>query len=317
MNVAVTGGTGFIGRRLVEALATNGHTVRVLTRTPDHLRPRAPGVTEFVGDLRDDGTDFRSFIRGVEVVYHCAGVISGEAEMVAVHVDGTRRLVEVASTEARRWVQLSSVGVYGPVRGGVTRETSAERPVGTYETSKCRSDQIVRGYEDRFEVSILRPAIVFGSGMPNQSMPHLIRAISRGRFFYIGPPGSSANYIHVDNVVDCLQRCSASAVAAGMTFNLSESRTIEELVTSICAALGRAAPRVRVPLLPIRLAARLLGEIPGFPLTASRVDALTSRARYPTDLIEELLGYVPVMSFDAGVSDLVAWVQLQTRAHQV
>ncbi len=205
-------------------------------------------------------------------------------------------------------MQLSSVGVYGPVSEGVVDEDSPARPVGEYEVTKAEADRIVadatRG--TGISYSILRPSNVFGAEMDNRSLFSMIAAIDRGWFFYIGPPGASANYVHVDNVAEGLIRCGTVAAARGRTYNLSDRRTIEEFVGAIAEALGRPAPRWRVSRSAARTIAATLGRLPGFPLTRSRIDALTNRSSYPIARIERELGYRHVVPMEDGLRELVA-----------
>lgn len=290
--VAVTGGNGFIGRHLVRRHVESGDQVRVLTR-----RSEVPeGAERFAGDLANVP---RAFVRGADVLYHCAGEIRDAAAMERVHVHGTRALLEAAAGEVGRWVQLSSAGAYGAVRDGAVLETQPLRPVGVYERTKAESDAIVQQSNEPY--SILRPSIVFGRDMPNQSLRQLVRMVERGLFFYIGRPGASANYIDVRNVVDALQLCATHDAALGQVFNLSDFLTVEEFVSVIAQALGKKPPKLRLPEWPLRLAAR----VPKLPLTQSRIDALTSRASYPTTKIESLLGYRHRLSLAESLAEFV------------
>jgi nucleoside-diphosphate-sugar epimerase len=142
--------------------------------------------------------------------------------------------------------------------------------------------------------------------MKNQSLFGMIKMIDRGLFFFVGKPGASANYIHVDNVVEGLVRCGTMPEAKGKIYNLSDYCTMEKFVQMISEALGCRLPAFRVPELPVRLACKAAGAIPGFPLTPARVDALTNRSVYPISRIQEDLGYAHVMSMENGLRQLVA-----------
>lgn len=307
MIVAITGGTGFIGRRLVARHLAHGDEVRVLTRrTAVEL-----GAKLCPGDLSNPDA-LRSFAEAADILYHCAGEIRDEARMQVVHVSGTQHLIEAASGRIGRWVQLSSVGAYGRQREGVVTERTESCPFGTYEVTKVLSDELVSAAATggAFEHAVLRPSNVYGAEMSNQSLFGLISMIQRGRFFFIGKPGASANYIHVDNVVEALMLCGTKPEANGQLFNLSDHRTLETFVVVIAELLGRSAPRLRLPEWSVRMPAKLLGGIPGFPLTGSRVDALTGRAIYSTARIEQELGYRHVVTMESGLEQLIcAWQQ--------
>lgn len=305
MKIAVTGGTGFIGQRLVVSLAASGHRVQVLTRSPGKHRA-LEGVAYFEGDLAAK-PDLAAFVDGAEVLFHCAGEISNPSRMHTLHVEGTRHLIEAAAGKVAKWVQLSSTGAYGSKRAGQTLEDTALAPIGPYETTKVAADQLVwnAAGAGAFSCVILRPSIVFGSGMPNRSLRAMMRMIERSLFCFIGRPGSSANYIHVDNVVEALRRCAFRAESNGEVFNLSDHCTIEEFVHSMARHLGVDAPVRRIPEGMMRLLATVMQMVPGSPLTASRIDALTSMGTYPTHKIERLLGYRHVVSMEQGIADLV------------
>jgi len=305
MIVAITGGTGFIGKKLVLRHLAQGDQVRVLSRQIPGEAGLPDSVVWCRGDL-DASESLASFLEGADVLYHCAGEIRDTTRMEAVHVNGTRKLIGVATGRIGRWVQLSSVGAYGQRREGVITEDTTLMPCGIYEETKVKSDVLVEAASSgAFQHVILRPSNVYGADMTNQSLFGLISMIQRGLFFYIGQPGASANYVHVNNVVEGLLRCATMPAAQGNTYNISDHCTMEEFVSIIAGALGKDAPRMRLPEVPVRLLARLGGILPGFPLTDARVDALTNRAIYSNSKIERELDYRHVISMRDGLLELV------------
>ena len=314
MIVAITGGTGFIGRHLVTCLVKRGVQVRVLTRRPEitqRLWPR-DNAKLWVGNLTGPVASLVRFVNGADLLYHCAAEIHNKDRMHEVHIRGTRNLIKAASGNIGRWVQLSSVGVYGPHDTGMVTEQTPLNPVGVYEKTKTESDQLVinAARKGTFTCSILRPSNVYGPTMTNQSLFQLIEMISKGLFFFIGKPGASANYIHVDNVAEALFQCGKMPRARGQIYNLSDHLTMEEFVAIIADELGQPMPRRRLPEIPVRCIVKLLGRFPRFPLTESRVNALTNRSLYSTEWIQHQLGYVPKISMENGLHQMVkAWKQ--------
>ena len=307
--IAITGGTGFIGRYLVLRHLAMGDRVRVLSRR-SHAESGLPdSVILWSGDLSTQ-YNLQSFVDGVDVLYHCAGEITNPTRMHDLHVVGTQRLITAASGAIGHWVQLSSTGAYGKVTKGVVTEETPLNPHNVYEITKTKSDKLVTAAADRglFNSTILRPSNVFGPTMPNQSLFQMITMISKGLYFFIGSPGASANYIYVDNVVDGLVRCATMSEAKGMTYILSDHRSLEDFVANIAHALGRPVPRWRLPEKPVRLVAGTFGKIPGFPLPVSRVDALTGCAIYSTNRIQQQLNYTHPVRMEDGLRQLVhAW----------
>ena len=307
MIVAITGGTGFIGKKLVARLVERGDTVRLLTRNPA-ASEKASLVEIHECDLVTvDTNQLSSMLDGVDVLYHCAGQFTNAQAMQALHVDATCKLVAAAAGRVAHWVQLSSVGVYGTMQDGVITEETALNPAGEYEITKAEADRVViaGAIQGSYSYAVLRPSNVFGARMTNRSLFGMIAMIDRNWFFYIGRPGASANYVHVDNVVEGLIRCATMPAARGRIFNLSDHRTLEQFVGAITEALGRSAPQLRIPQPLAHLIGATLGKLPGFPLTRSRVDALTNRSSYSISRIRQELDYRHVITMEDGLRELV------------
>jgi nucleoside-diphosphate-sugar epimerase len=306
MLVAITGASGFIGAALARRHLESGDTVRQLTRRPLSRQPSGAQVA--IGDLCKPDDRLARFADGVDVLYHCAGEMHDARRMRALNVEGTRALVDAAAGRIGRWIQLSTVGVYGRPRTGLVVEESPVAPENAYEATKAEADAVVLRAREEGRLrstAIVRPSIVFGPGMPNQSIVQMIRMIERGLFFFIGRPGASANYVHVSNLVDALVLCGRAAPDGGV-YNVSDWCTVEEFAGTIADALRRPRPRLRFPERPVREAVRLVSRFAALPLTESRVDALVGRARYPIDRIRRDLGYAAAISIREGLSGLVA-----------
>jgi len=312
MIVAITGGTGFIGRGLVLRHLEKGDTVRVLTRQNANDAGLPDSVLLYHEDLTKSAKKLRSFVEGADLLYHCAAEIRDSILMQTVHIQGTRNLIEAASGNIGHWIQLSSVGVYGPHFNGAVTEETPLNPVGIYETTKSESDNLVieAAAQGAITFSMLRPSNVFGPSMTNQSLFQMIAMIDKGFFFFVGKPGASANYIHVDNVVEGLIQCGEKDAARSQIYNISDCRTIEEFVAVIADELRKPVPKLRVPEMPVRWMARLCGRLPHFPLTGSRINALTNQSVYSIKRIQYELGYIHQVSMEEGLQRMVkAWKQ--------
>lgn len=305
--IAITGGTGFIGKCLVSRHLEKGDRVRLLSRSSAAQLP-TKSVERHVADMANGNKDaLERFVDGVDVLYHCAGEILNESRMDALNVNGTERLASVAAGRIGRWVQLSTIGVYGFPRTGIVTENTPPSPANKYECSKLGGDYALLSIAQSKNMpwSILRPSIVFGNDMPNNSLRSLIRAIRSGRFFYIGLEGALLPYVHIDDVVEALMLCGVHEKAQYQIFNLSDDVSVEEFVRETSRLIGCRAPSWRLPENPIRMAAFVMKIIPDFPLTTSRVNALTRRVSYPIDKIRDELGYELVRGWRDGLRKMV------------
>lgn len=305
MIVAVTGGTGFIGRLLIAKHLAQGDQVRYLTRrnAPVSLN----GAHPFSGHLNSSTAKLREFLSDADVLYHCAAELSDESLMQSTNVEGTENLLAAAQGRIKRWVQLSSTGVYGNPRHQVITEDSAIAPVNAYEQSKAAADALVlkAAAEHQLECVLLRPSNVYGPSMPNQSLFQLISMIDKGLFFFIGKPGAVANYIHVENVVDALMLCGkADLPGSGQAYIVSDHCPLEEFVDIIAKALDKKHAPWRLPESWARGIAGLGSKLAKFPLTSARIDALTNTTIYKSDKIIRELEFRHTISLREGITEL-------------
>jgi nucleoside-diphosphate-sugar epimerase len=303
--VAITGATGFIGVALIKALAERGDEVRILSRHLSVSTGVFQGLKLFQGDICHQID--RMFLDGVHTVYHLAAELSDESRMHAVNVVGTSNLLTAAvSAGVCRWVQLSSIGVYGPPTCPVVTEATVPMPLNEYERTKLASDLLVKETckNTSLEYSILRPSNVIGAKMKNGSFAALVNAVRRGRFCYFGPRGSIATYVHVDDVARALVACRDAP--SGSVFNLSSDCLWEELIDRISLLVGVRPPRLRLPAMPVKMVLRALEGRIRLPITCSRLASLTNRSRYSSERIVRELGFEYSRPMPEGIEDVVA-----------
>jgi nucleoside-diphosphate-sugar epimerase len=312
--VAVTGANGLLGRALVSLHVARGDEVRGLVRDVRRAAGNLPDVLLFEGDLAAAADSLADFLEGTDVVYHCAAELQDPARMAAINVEGTRRLLEAAAGRIGRWVQVSTVGVYGRPREGTITEASLLAPADAYAESKALADALAEELSaaGRFEHVILRACAVIGPGMPGRFLYRVIGLLNRGLFVPVGAPGALLSLIPVANVAHALYQCARLPQAVGRTYNLADQCTVEHLVSVCCEALGRLAPRWRLPEASLRAAAWLAERTAVGSFTQSQVDILTSRVRYSTERIHRELGYGEVMKLDDAIRDAVASWQERT-----
>ncbi|VVP77613.1 Aurachin B dehydrogenase [Pseudomonas fluorescens] len=313
MRVLLTGAKGFIGSKLLLCLCAAGHEVRVVTRSS--FEHDSSGVEVVHADLTSAETDFDSLVSGCHVIFNCAGEIRNETAMHDLHVQATERLVEAANRAASKdipihFVQLSSVGAYGPARGivRVVNEATVENPQGTYEETKTLGDSLVMKNRSNlfYSYSVLRPSNVFGQSMTNNSLRQLGRIVNKGLFFYIGSAKKDAiaTYIHVDDVVSALMLCGFDQRAKGGIFNLSNDCALADLIDGIADALSVRRPRSSVPEAPMRALVSIANRFLRLPVTQARIDALVSRTSYPSAKMQETFGFVPEKDVPGTIAEL-------------
>jgi nucleoside-diphosphate-sugar epimerase len=302
----ITGGAGFIGSHTVEALAADGHAVRVLdnfqTGRRKNLRAVAGKIDLRKGDIRDR-QDVRAAMRGVDYVIHLAALVSVTESVenpqptLAVNIDGTLNVLSAArAAGVRRVVLASSCAVYGdgPIPA---RETQAPQPMSPYAVSKLALEGLARSFHHAhgLETVCLRYFNVFGPRQAADSPYSGVIAIFVDRILagqavtIYGDGGQTRDFIFVGDVARANQLACTAKAAAGQVINLGtgRGRSLKELHALLSSlAGGRSAPQY---------AAARTGDI-----YHSRGDS--ARAR-------KLLGFQPQTDFRAGLEKTLAWKQ--------
>lgn len=306
MNILILGATGFLGRYVTEELMTKQLKFTVLTRTPEKLQCFSRRPTFIVGDLLNfqdlDLTPFTHFI-------NCSGEVSNEKMMHSIHVEAVSGLLnKVKEIPNAHWIQISSVGVYGRVRKGIVTENSSFDPIGTYEKTKAQGELIVKDFclKNHIFYTIIRPSIVFGRTMSNQSLAQLIFAIKRKFFFYIGLNKNeiSMNYIAVEDVASFIIHCLENPNTLNQDFNISDQLSLSEFIKTICTELKINDSFYSLPNYFVRLIAFFSRWIPGVPISSSRVDALTTRTVYSSKKAENI-GFITHLGVTTGLQNYI------------
>jgi nucleoside-diphosphate-sugar epimerase len=208
MKAFVTGGSGFIGGRLIERLVADGNPVRALARSDAAAgRIAALGAESVRGDLAD-GSSLEDGARGCEVAFHAAAKVEDWGRWEDFHRDNVRGAHNVATACAaagiRRLVHVSTEAVLIAGRPLVrVDETAPRRPDSKafYPRSKALAEEIVlREGGPGLEVVVLRPRFVWGAGDPTL-LPQIAAMVRAGRFAWIGGGRHLTDTTHVDNVV--------------------------------------------------------------------------------------------------------------------
>lgn len=255
MILALTGGTGFVGRATIEAALAAGHEVRALTRRP---QPARDGVTWVAGAL-DDAASLAALVEGADAVIHIAGVVNApdKAGFVAGNIEGTRAVVSATGT--RRLVHVSSL-------------SAREPQLSMYGWSKREAETIVA--ESASDWTIVRPTGVYGPG--DTEMRDMFRLARLGLAFL--PPPGRVSLIHVDDLARLLVLL-AERPGGHELYEVDDGETLTH--ADLAAAIGRAVGRRVMPMhLPkplMRVAARIDRKFRGngAKLTLDRVEYLS------------------------------------------
>ena len=250
MNAFVTGGTGFVGAHLVQALRARGDRVTCLVRSP--TKAQALGWTD-VRIVRGDLHDARALAEGcadADVVYHVAGLIAARNmdAFLAANRDGTKRVQAAAEGAPRRprLVLVSSQAAGGPnPRGAPIDESTTAGPVTDYGRSKLAAEEIVRNGSGPW--AIVRPPVVYGER--DTETLKLFRLARSGIGAVFGDGRQELSVIYAGDLALALIAAGTHAAAAGRTYYAChpEIHTSRSLVLAIGRAVGKIPVVLPVP----------------------------------------------------------------------
>lgn len=263
--VAVSGGTGFIGERLVRRLVRSGARVRVLARRrPGRETPAAvfgddpPSNLEVVWGEISCRTALARLVQDAKLVFHLAGCAlpwtRDPTEFERVNVTGTRNLCEaLPRTGEARLVHVSTNLVAHPRHDPDAAELTA------YQRSKRDGEGVLRDFVTAGgDAVIVRPTRVYGPGRLSQanSVTRVIDLYRRGRFrLRLADGGARGNYVYIEDVIDGLLAAARSG-RPGATYILGgENATLEQLLGHVSETTGRRHRVISVPLPLARIVA--------------------------------------------------------------
>lgn len=332
MRTLVTGGSGFLGRHLVDALIKRGDQVTVL----DKGVPPGRSDVEFVdGDVTDPATLDR-LVDGKDVVYHSASIVHTKWNQIdlirRVNVGGTENVIRAMKKQGvSKLVYVSSASVVyegGDVCNGDETMPYATRFPAPYAETKSIAERTVLAERELYTCA-LRPHTVFGPG-DTRMVPVILEKARKGRLrLAVGKPGRLTDFTYVTNVVDaCLaaaDRLGPDAKINGQAYFITNGEPLVfwDFVRRIITPLGYKGPVATIPY-PIAYGAAWVREtfdtLRGGTLNSEEslsrftIDYLCSHHYYNIAKAERDLAYKPAVNMDEGIARTVAALKSEMSA---
>jgi uncharacterized protein YbjT (DUF2867 family) len=285
MKIAITGGTGFVGRHLARSLIAAGHDVVLVARGVDRRDPdtsKLAHATLFVSDLSNPA-DLAQAFAGCDAVAHCAGINREwkEQTYARVHVAGARHVVEAARAAGVRRIALLSFLRARPNCGS------------PYHESKFAAEEIVR--QSGLDFAIIKAGVIYGRG--DHMLDHLSHALFTFPVFgLVGLKDKPVRPLAVEDLVRVLTAFLVDGRMSGKAIALTGPETISlrEAVARVAACVGRKPVFVRLPIVFHKALGAILERVMTIPMVSAAqvrilsegiVDASGSCESVPDDLL--------------------------------
>lgn len=250
MRILVTGGSGFLGTRLIAKLLADGHQVLALARSAASQHQLAEmGASPVPGDLDDGPLE----VPPVDAVVHAAAhfhFAGPRAQYFRTNVDGTNALLVAAGKAgAKVFIYVSAAGIIMDDRGSPVRRADESAPTqprsfSPYLASKAQAEAaVLAANRPGFRTVALRPPAIWGPGdMWSRELP---KAIATHRFGFINRGDYAYSTCHVDNLIEAIA-CALDRGTGGHAYfvNDSETRTFRDLVRMVAGLEGVAIDKL-------------------------------------------------------------------------
>jgi nucleoside-diphosphate-sugar epimerase len=317
MRTVVTGGAGFIGSHLIEALLARGDEVVCVERPGSERGWLKEAAIEWA-PVGLDPVELKKVFSGSDVVYHVAGLTEARtpAEHYGVNTEGTARVIEAATAQLTppHIIFLSSLAAIGPCRNGDTLSRhTVPHPLSHYGLSKLFAEAIVHAHADRVPVTILRLSSVYGPR--ERAVLKMFQLVRLGVALTVGGWDRKASLIYVKDAVGTLVAAASAAKAIGQTYCLAHPQPIRwlDFAREVGDVMGRQPILLSIPTpvaWPIARTAEVYAKVRRVAaiLNRERVREI-SQARWVCDPTEAFAdtGYVPRYPLATGIRETAAW----------
>jgi nucleoside-diphosphate-sugar epimerase len=310
----VTGGSGFLGRKLIAALVARGVEVRALSRSEksDAAVTKA-GATPVRGDLGDTDA-MQKGMTGCDVVFHAAAFVEEHgklSEHMAITVDGTKSaLIAARAAGVPRFVHVGTEAVLAdgnPIVQADETRPFPKHPAGPYPLTKGLAEQaVVAANAPGFVTIGIRPRFIWGAD-DTSLLPKIIGAIKAKKFAWIGGGHYLTSTCHVANVVEGAL-AAAEKGRGGEVYFLTDGEPVDfrEFLTAMLATQGVDPGTKSVPRWVAKTVAALTSWMAKPPVTKQAVALIGGEVTVVDKKARAELGYRGLVTRDEGLAEMRA-----------
>jgi nucleoside-diphosphate-sugar epimerase len=315
--VLVTGGSGFVGQRLLNVLINKKYSIRSAYYksiiSMDNLI--APDIEWVKCNLVDDNIDYSKLFFGVDVIVHLAGlahVLKQDKHTIElfrkVNIDSTEKLAKAAAANGvKQFIFISSIKVNGETAKSnlhhqYTYINETEKPVGQYAISKSEAENRLKEICNLtgMRYTIFRPPLLYGPGVKANFLK-IIKLIDKGIPLPLAGIENKRSMLYVDNLCHAIEHCINKDYAGNELFFIKDiDCSTVQLIKVIANALGKPQRLFSFPISLLKLCAIGTGRRDQFL-------KLTESLMIDDSHIRQTTGWIPDVNFDDAIKTTIDW----------
>lgn len=317
MRIFVTGGSGFLGKRLITRLVQENHQVSALARSEQSQEVvRSLGATPILGSL-ETVADWKEHLKQQEAVIHCAAPVEFWGPWEKFYRESTlatRNLMEAAhEMGVKRFLYVSSESVLidrEPLLNIDETAPYALEPNSFYGKSKKLAEEAILAFPTEMVCLIFRPTFIWGKGVP--ALEEIMQKVRSKEFMWVSQGQIMIEHVHIENVVEalCLGLIRGHTKEIYLVTN-DQAITVRELLTKLLKTQGVEVPSKSVPNGLARFLAGFLENLwKGLhlkgkpPLSRFEWSFVGLPRQYNISKIKKELGYTPKVSLEKGLEEM-------------
>jgi NADH dehydrogenase len=284
MKVFITGGTGFVGNHVIQALLDRGNQVRALVRQRSEYKLKRPQDVEISYGTISSTADLAQGMKGCDAAIHLVGIIrpfpSQGITFERLHTEAAANVIAAAKeTGVSRLVHMSALG-------------AREDGPTSYFRTKFAAEELVRTSGLRY--TIFRPSLIFGRG--GEAVKMFARMVKTVVVPIIGDGNYRFQPVHVATVAQGFARALEVDAAEGRALDVGgpDNVTFNEMMDALALVMGKTIVKLHMPVFPIRMATSALQHFPGYPLTTDQITMLLEGSTCDEKPFYEVLGLTPI-----------------------
>ena len=329
MRIMITGANGFLGTKIAQRLAGEGHEViAMVRRLKEYPGLQHENIKLMKGDVVDSNSLAAALV-GVNHVYHLAAIANDWAkdfrDIYRTNVEGTINVLdESANAGVEKIVVTSTAGTIGPPDPENIYPVNEKHVrlvdfFTDYESSKCMAEERIAQYASKGQhIVMVNPTRVYGPGPLTRNNGYLLlihNYMYKPVCFFPGFPQQTGNVVHIDDIVDGHLLAMEKGVSGEKYLLGGSNVSFVDLFKALEKLTGKRAKKFAIPVWILKTIANIHGvRAKWFKLQPLITHAWLEKTKYfwpvSTEKARKELGYSP-RSFEVGLAETIAWVKAQ------